>query len=60
MNLTSCDCCATVLDKDKLSIGCADLYSKEDGSINIDYYKWDGEDYVPYISCPSCGGDVIS
>lgn len=52
MNIKSCDNCGVVVDIDKLHSG--DLYSKETGEVNLEYYEWDGEEFVPIFECPVC------
>jgi hypothetical protein len=54
MNLTSCDGCGVVLDKDKLAFS-DDIYS-DDGSVNPDVAAWnsDSRNYEAYVKCPVC------
>jgi hypothetical protein len=56
MNLTSCDNCGTVLDKDKLKFA-KDLFG-DDYDVNHDVAMWDGEDYVAFVDCPVCGEHI--
>ena len=52
MNLVACNGCAVVLDKDKIDEP-PDLYAEE-GSINSEFWGWDGNDYQPITACPVC------
>ncbi len=52
MNLTSCDNCAVVLDKDKLDFP-TDI-NDGDGVVDDEKAVWSGDDYVPYVPCPVC------
>ena len=56
MKLISCDSCGVVLDGDKLPFQ-EDFY-EEDGSVNENKARWNGDDYVAFTKCPCCG-DVI-
>jgi RNA polymerase subunit RPABC4/transcription elongation factor Spt4 len=56
MNLTSCDNCGVVLDKDKLQFP-KDI-TRDDGTIDTSKAVWDGDGYVAKVSCPVCGEDI--
>ena len=53
MNLISCSNCAVVLDKRHIHVT-NDLYSKQDGSVNLEDYEWFAGKYVPIYACPVC------
>lgn len=57
MNLTSCDNCGVVLDKDKLNFP-EDIYDAENC---IDFAKavWVEMWYAPFIPCPVCGEKIL-
>ncbi len=57
MNITSCDNCGVVLDKDKLDFP-SDIYSKETGDLIEGVAEWDGENYVPIAKCPVCQSNI--
>ena len=50
MNLTSCDNCAVLLDKDKLEF--PSIYGDNDEI--LDFAVWYGNDYVSVVDCPIC------
>lgn len=52
MNLTSCESCGVVVDKDHLSFT-RDFYG-DDGCIREDKAMWLGGNYVPFVPCPVC------
>ena len=56
MNLTSCNNCAVVLDKDKLDFSFS-IYL-EDGSIDANKAIWDGDNFVPFVDCPVCHNPI--
>jgi len=51
MNLTSCNNCAVVLDKDKLAFP-RHLYL-DSGEIHPEA-QWDGEEFIKTAPCPVC------
>ena len=57
MNLTSCNGCGAVLDKDKLP------WPKDirnyDGSIITESAKWDGDNWVAFVECPVCDDPIL-
>jgi len=57
MNLTSCDKCGVVLDKDKLNF--PDSISSADGSIDDAKAVWVNGEFLPYVKCLVCGGDIV-
>lgn len=59
MNLTSCENCGVVLDKDKLNFPC--LLENDDGSIDIDrgVYNSRTREYTAYVDCPVCRNPVM-
>lgn len=58
MNLVSCDSCAVVLNKDKMDEP-PDLYAKETGCLNEEFWGWDGEEYQRIINCPVCKATIF-
>jgi hypothetical protein len=52
MNLTSCENCAVVLDKDHLNFP-EDIWTP-DGCIDDTKATWDGDGFVPFVKCPVC------
>jgi len=59
MNLTSCDNCGVVLDKDKLKFP-ADIYDSDDCIDSTKAVYSDRHDaYVPYVACPVCVHPVL-
>lgn len=57
MNLISCDNCAVIIDKNKLSF--PDIYSKEDGELIEGTYTWDRDKFVPITPCPVCKNPIL-
>lgn len=59
MNLTSCDNCGIVLDKDKITF--PDDCWDEDGCVKEDKATWDDsrEKYVPFVKCPVCKEKIL-
>lgn len=57
MNLTSCDNCGVVLDKDKLPFP-DDLWNDDGGSIDTDKAVWDGDTFVAFTQCPICQSEI--
>jgi hypothetical protein len=53
MNLTSCDSCGVVVDRDKLDF---QDFSNEDGSIDLGLAEWSETktDFVAKLPCPVC------
>ena len=51
MNLTSCDGCGVVLDKNRLYFP-DEIYTEE----GVDESKgmYNGREYVPFVECPVC------
>lgn len=56
MNLTSCDICGVVLDKDKLEF--PGNICDDEGIVDTTKTVWVGRYFVPKVSCPVCGGDI--
>ena len=56
MNLTSCDKCAVVLDKDKLNF--PTNIHEVDGSVDDKKAVWDGDNYVPFVKCLICNEPI--
>lgn len=55
MTIISCGNCGVMLDTDKISQ--PDIYKEEEeDNYEVDLKKafWDGDEYVPKISCPVC------
>ena len=62
MNLTSCDNCGTVLDKDKLNFPDENYVWDEDaGTIDETKAKYNqrSRDWGVYVPCPVCKADVF-
>ena len=57
MNLTSCNGCGVVLDKDKLSWP-DDLWG-DDGSIDQESAEWNGDTWVAFTECPVCRAHIL-
>lgn len=53
MNLTSCNNCGTVIDRDKLQVPDIDELMESDTSQF--QAVWVNRTYVPVYKCPSCG-----
>ena len=32
---------------------------ESDGTIDVDKAEWDGEQYIPKVDCPHCGGSIL-
>jgi len=58
IHLISCDNCAVVLDKDRLSFP-SDIYSKETGEFLEDLCEIgiDGK-YIAIVQCPVCDNNI--
>ena len=59
MNLTACDDCGVVLDRDKLNFPDKEDIYDEDFSVNTDLATWDGYEFILKTQCPVCGGDIL-
>lgn len=59
MNLTSCENCGVVLDKDKLNFPFS--IENDDGSMAIDrgVYNSRTSEYTAYVDCPVCKNPVM-
>lgn len=53
MNLTSCNKCGVVFDKNRLKF--PDL---EEIEIDVEVAFWNGDAWIPIITCPVCGGKI--
>jgi hypothetical protein len=56
MNITSCDGCGVVLDKDNL--GFPDDIRDYEGVVYEDKAVWDGESWVAIVPCPVCKNPI--
>jgi len=56
MNLTSCEECGVVLDKDYLIF--PDIYDYDTQEIIMENVEWDGENYVAVLPCPVCKHNI--
>ena len=61
MNLVSCDNCATVLDRSKLSFFDESDFYDENYEIIEDRVAWSSEHntYIAISSCPVCREDIL-
>lgn len=57
MDLTSCSSCGVVLDKRRLDFP-IDI-ENPDGSICGRKGSWNGECFVPFVSCPVCETEIL-
>jgi len=57
MNLTSCDSCGVVLDKDMLDFP-NDIYF-DNGSVDTTLAEWDGDNWVAFAECPVCSQHIL-
>lgn len=61
MRLVSCKWCGVIYDEDVLRFP-DDLYKDDgEGDYEIDETKavWHNRDYVPFVTCRVCGGNII-
>jgi len=58
MKLISCDSCSVLLDGDRIDFPSERLI-KDDGSVDPDTARWNGQEYVAYVPCPVCGEDIL-
>lgn len=58
MKLISCGSCGVMLDADRLDFPCGDRLYNDNGTINDDRAKWDGQDYMGVVECPVCHHDI--
>jgi len=58
MNLTSCDGCGVVLDKDKLPWP-DDLWDLDEEGISQEKAEWNGDKWVAFTECPVCGTHLL-
>jgi hypothetical protein len=56
MNLTSCDRCGVVLDKDKLFF--PEIYDHDSGELIETNAIWKRRDFVSKIDCPVCDAPI--
>jgi len=56
MNLTSCEECGVVLNRDFLYF--PDTHDHDSQEMIMENVEWDGEDYVAIIECPVCGHNI--
>lgn len=54
MNLTSCNNCGIVLDKDQLNFTDKDDCYDTDGTMDTTKARWNGSGITPIIPCPVC------
>lgn len=59
MNLISCDSCGVVLDASKLKFP-GNIYCAADYSIDRSKAGFNGEEWVAKVTCPVCGGEILS
>ena len=52
MKLISCERCGVVFNQDNLNF--PDLYDHDSGKYIEGNGYWNGDTYVPFISCPVC------
>ena len=59
MNLTSCDSCGVVIDKDKLYF--SSVPEKDDGTIDERYaaYNQDTGLWEAFVPCPVCNSEIF-
>jgi len=57
MNLTSCENCGVVLNKNDLVFPSV-YYDNDTEIIDTEHAEWDGEDYVAILPCPVCGSNI--
>lgn len=55
MNLTSCDNCGIIMDKDKINF--PNAYS--DDGFALSTSVWDGDEFVATVPCPVCGSQIV-
>lgn len=58
MKIISCDNCGVVLDADKLPFAPESRMHLDDGSVDLDKFKWEGGDFIAYCPCPVCTTDI--
>ena len=58
MNLTSCDNCGVVLDRDKLCLP-KDIWDEEGMSVDPEKAMWDGDNFVAFVGCPVCQEPIL-
>jgi predicted RNA-binding Zn-ribbon protein involved in translation (DUF1610 family) len=56
MNLTSCENCGVVINKDYLIF--PDTHGHDSQEMIMENVEWDGEDYVAVVPCPVCGKNI--
>ena len=56
MNLTSCEQCGVVIDKDRLIF--PDTHDHDSMEMIMENVEWDGDDYVAIAPCPVCGKNI--
>lgn len=59
MNLTSCDGCGVVLDKDKLKFPEGDEMYDKYGETDHTKAVWYNDRIVPFVPCPVCGESIL-
>ena len=59
MNLTSCDGCGVVLDKDKLNFPKDDEMYDRYGDYSRETTMWDGNNFAPFVACPVCSTPIL-
>lgn len=58
MNLTSCDECGVVFDRDKIEFPVREY--GDDGEV-ADNFTWDGDKFIAFVKCPVCNeGEIRS
>lgn len=57
MHLISCNKCATVFDRSKLKF--ADDIWTDEGPVNEEVAKWDGDDFSAFVPCPVCNEPIF-
>lgn len=58
MDLTSCDGCGVVLDRDKVHFTPESRLYRDDGSVDQDHFSFNGDRYLAYVNCPICEEEI--
>lgn len=59
MNLTSCNGCGVVLDKDKLKFPKENEMYDEEAGADPTKAIWQGNNFAPVVPCPVCGEYIM-
>lgn len=59
MNLSSCEFCGVVYDKDRIK--CDDDMYDDDGCIDNSKFRWSSweDEFLRYIKCPNCRLEIF-